>query len=1122
MKKVALLADGWRRLVTYSWVDGIMKGAREAGEEICLDYYSTNGTWSHDKKFNDGEYALYDLPDLNTYDGIVFDCTNTISKEQIDHIVSKLKNLKVPVVSIGYDMEGFYYVGNHNKKLFREVLDHLYYKHNCRSFVFAGGPDFHYENKMRFEAFKEAMADYDIPLTDDMYMFGDFDFGTGVRYIKEWHDKKYPLPGAFVCANDNIAAGMCSMAAKLGYKIPQDFMVTGFDNLDKAAYYNPQITTVESNRGNIGKTAIKILSDLWAGKEVKNDHFLISEVIPAESCGCPNTGRVDYRNYIKWQIEYSVKTDGEDEDVMILQNNIEECENYEELCRRFSDYIQTLDCDGIYFVIDKELDDPTIDGQISKREYDTENEIVAFANEKAKGDINVRTVKELKQYMQTIDRSTDYMYCSLHFRDVVVGYTILKNPRFLYSNPAFFDIHSVFIKKLENLYKQKILENTNKKLLELYNKDALTGLYNRVACNEMVVPQYEELKEQNRGCTMMFFDLDDFKFINDTKGHKYGDKVIKKIADIIDGCKPDNALVYRFGGDEFIVFVPEINVEKTDLFLDTVKKLLKNENVNASCGTVYTDPGSGKTFDDYLAIADKKMYECKEANKINKSRGFLKGVDISSILELMDKGAAFFDNKGRNRRVFDILKENNINSVRLRIWNDPASVPEAGGYCDLRHTLDLARVIKNYGMHFVLDFHYSDFWADPGQQKKPAAWEKLDFEQLKKAVYDYTSEVILALKEIGCTPDMVQVGNEIRSGMLFPDGEVPDYKQLAQLVNQGIRAVRDTAPYTEVMIHLDQGGRYYYLKEWFDAMFDAGMEPIDAIGISFYSFWHGTYMDLLDTMKKLIERYKLPVYVVETAHPWRHCENEHVSRELMDTAGLPAGKEQQKQAMQIIMQIAAEASKGTGKTGVYYWEPVCAPGRGFGTWNENMGMFDENCVQLPAWKAIRDFDPKNPPIEDLDSCIRKIYEYDDSPKILSGENLIPNGNFEKGLEGWWISKKPDDVIVRTEDEGLFISSDKNFEFSIEKQIYIKQKGKYRLDVDYRGTNTTGVEIILFISQISSGGEKQKQKNIYPSDVRFVTHSIEEVMLEAGHVKIGIKMHTPPVFGRIARFSLTKS
>ena len=127
------------------------------------------------------------------------------------------------------------------------------------------------------------------------------------------------------------------------------------------------------------------------------------------------------------------------------------------------------------------------------------------------------------------------------------------------------------------------------------------------------------------------------------------------------------------------------------------------------------------------------------------------------------------------------------------------------------------------------------------------------------------------------------------------------------------------------MIHLDQGGRYYYLKEWFDAMFDAGMEPIDAIGISFYSFWHGTYMDLLDTMKKLIERYKLPVYVVETAHPWRHCENEHVSRELMDTAGLPAGKEQREAGnADNYADQRVEASKGTGKTGVYYWEPVCA------------------------------------------------------------------------------------------------------------------------------------------------------------------------------------------------------
>lgn len=253
MKKIALLADGWRRYVTYSWVEGIMGGSKELGLDVCLYFYNTNGTWSHDSKFNKGEYALNDLPDLNSFDGVVFDCTNTTDQTQIQYMVRKLQSVNVPVVSIGYKVDGFYYVGNDNKKLLRKVMDHMYYEHNCRSFVFAGGPAYNYENRVRFEAFKEALCDYGIPLTEDMYMFGEFDYQTGVRYMSEWHEKKRTFPDVFVCANDNIAAGLCAAAEALGYRVPQDFKVTGFDNLDKAAYFNPQITTVEHNRGNIGR-----------------------------------------------------------------------------------------------------------------------------------------------------------------------------------------------------------------------------------------------------------------------------------------------------------------------------------------------------------------------------------------------------------------------------------------------------------------------------------------------------------------------------------------------------------------------------------------------------------------------------------------------------------------------------------------------------------------------------------------------------------------------------------------------------------------------------------------------------------------------------------------------------
>jgi DNA-binding LacI/PurR family transcriptional regulator len=283
MKRIALISDGWKQYVTYSWVDGIMKMAKDLAEEICLYQFNTNGNWSHDKKYNDGEYSLYTLADFEKYDGVIFDGTNTIDQVQLNRSVDRLKNLSIPVVSISYEIEGCYYVGNDNEKLFRKMIDHLYTVHGCRDFVFAGGPDYNYENQKRCKAFREAMRDYGLAVDEDRILAGDFAFGTGVRYMHEWMRQKRPLPGAFVCANDNIAAGICSTAEQYGYHVPEDFMVTGYDNLEKAAYFRPQISTVEHNRGNIGRSAYQILSDVWKGKKVEKFHYLESEFIFGES-----------------------------------------------------------------------------------------------------------------------------------------------------------------------------------------------------------------------------------------------------------------------------------------------------------------------------------------------------------------------------------------------------------------------------------------------------------------------------------------------------------------------------------------------------------------------------------------------------------------------------------------------------------------------------------------------------------------------------------------------------------------------------------------------------------------------------------------------------------------------
>jgi diguanylate cyclase (GGDEF)-like protein len=619
---------------------------------------------------------------------------------------------------------------------------------------------------------------------------------------------------------------------------------------------------------------------------------------------------------------------------------------------------------------------------------------------------------------------------------------------------------------------------------------------------------------------MVFYDVDFFKEINDTYGHDYGDEVLKKIARTLEENKPKNSLVYRFGGDEFVVFIEDATMEKCKDFVRRVDEALAPEHVLLSNGIILTDVNSSQKLDEYLVKADKKMYEVKTAKKRKSKWKFVKGVDISSLPEHLDGGEKFYSEDGTCMDAFELLRENNINSVRLRIWNDPGAVEEAKGYCDLAHTLQMAKKIKENNLHFMLDFHYSDYWADPGQQRKPHAWEELSFEELKEAVYSFTKEALEALRGEGCLPDIVQVGNEIRSGMLFPDGAVPNYSNLAELLNAGIRAVREISSDIVVMIHLDQGGRFYCLKEWFDAVYAAGLLPIDAIGISFYSFWHGTFMDLKNSMEQLIERYHLPVYVVETAHPWRHCEKEHVSEDLMKTAGLPAGPEEQKKSLQMVMQIAAAVSKEL-PTGVYYWEPLCIPGKTYGSWDENMGMLDENGKALCSFEAYRDFDPANPPIEHLEEYMESLYAVDESEIAPAGTNLVQNGDFSEGTKGWWMKKNPAEVEVLEKEQEVYVSAKCNFTFELFRDVHLDKAGKYRLSVEYRGTNTTGVQVELFLKAISCNGQKEYKKTIFPSDVRFVTYSIEDLMLEAGQVQVGIRMETPPVFGRIKNVTLTE-
>ncbi|MEO6674761.1 MAG: beta-galactosidase GalA [Ginsengibacter sp.] len=240
------------------------------------------------------------------------------------------------------------------------------------------------------------------------------------------------------------------------------------------------------------------------------------------------------------------------------------------------------------------------------------------------------------------------------------------------------------------------------------------------------------------------------------------------------------------------------------------------------------------------------------------------GADISFLPQLEERGMKFSDN-GVEKDAVKILKENGFNYIRLRLFVNPehdSGYSRKKGFCDLNHTIDMAKRTKAAGMKFLLDFHYSDTWADPGKEFKPAAWKGQNFEQLRQTVFAYSKDVIQQLKNAGVTPDMVQIGNEINHGMIWPEGHINNLDSLAQLIYAGIQGVKAVDPAITIMIHIALGGQNEESKFFLDNIIMRGV-PFDVIGLSYYPRWHNTLEELRYNMDDLARQYNKDVIVVE-------------------------------------------------------------------------------------------------------------------------------------------------------------------------------------------------------------------------------------------------------------------
>ena len=365
---------------------------------------------------------------------------------------------------------------------------------------------------------------------------------------------------------------------------------------------------------------------------------------------------------------------------------------------------------------------------------------------------------------------------------------------------------------------------------------------------------------------------------------------------------------------------------------------------------------------------------------------FMRGFDASTVDFLEECGAVYRDENGIERDVFFILKSHGVNWIRLRIWHTP-SKNAAPGDNDLMRTIRMAKRIKSYGLQFLLDFHYSDTWADPGSQRRPAQWDGCaTINELADAIHSYTEETLLSLKENDCLPDMVQLGNEINSGLctLMSDGtasRIPissgeqndeGNKNLVILLKAASEAVNAVDPAIKRMIHLASDGSCVDSSWWFERIngFD-----FECIGLSYYVFEnHGTILQLRENISNLMHRYNKDIVVCETSWAWTFDKygNDSQSNYVWYDKGVEAAMrvsdvensalkelqfikytdkkclEASVKNQEVVFRAIIEATVRAGGCGVFYWggDWICDPNGSVDNNWENQALFDltGNCL----------------------------------------------------------------------------------------------------------------------------------------------------------------------------------
>ena len=628
MKKIALITDGWERYVTYTWIQGYRRYTAEHPDDIDLYVFHSFGNFNKDQDFNNGEYNIFRLPDLSAFDGILLDLANIKLPSLKEEIITAARNADVPVISLLEEIPGLYFSGINNYDAICQLMDHLINKHNCQTINYVGGPPESSENQERFRAYRESLQKHNIPYDSSRVTSQDYEIHTGLQALEEFKNKNL-LPDAFVCANDNIAVGICLAAKEAGYRIPEDFLVTGFDNENKASYFSPRITTIGFSKADIMYNALQLFTRICEHNADSIHTYASVEHVFQESCGCVSRCPANRGQYVANSIMSEVHQSDMQNWMMELDRFLIDCNSFTELAEHLHTWLKEHECGTMCLLMNPDIfllesidTLPEIPDDIYLHTGYPEQMVVVYPRSSTDALTLDLSKGTLLPHTDISDKNNIYLFLPVHFREREVGYLILENCDYLLSHQFLFEMLNTFRTSVEALYGRLILRKKNRQLSQLYIHDSLTGFYNRMAYEKLALPLFQQCMQKGRPVGIMFADADHLKYINDSFGHDMGNLAISSIASVIQQQCPVGSISMRYGGDEFVCVIPDYSQSKMQQLKNSILASLEQLSASshmtfpleASIGFVVADDPAF-SLNDYINLADEKMYAEKKEHK---------------------------------------------------------------------------------------------------------------------------------------------------------------------------------------------------------------------------------------------------------------------------------------------------------------------------------------------------------------------------------------------------------------------------------------------------------------------------------------------------------------------------